>query len=205
MWLGCFDSKLSLRYYSSLERPFPYENRNKLLKEFSLYTTACLHPWLSNLLYSEAIIWEFCFYEHKKALKLHYTAFLVGLYTPNSHFSKHLWNVRVLTIHLQPHSPEFSSFTKEDMVLVIESAATSKSFLKFRLAPEARDRQNSVSNLHKTYVFLFKAVLTLLKAAIVMIQGIKVFTRDTCGRVLCRMSSFTYALCKSRSLPSCFI
>lgn len=44
----------------------------------------------------------------------------------------------------KPHSPEFSSFTKEDMVLVIESAATSKSFLKFRLAPEARDGQSTV-------------------------------------------------------------
>lgn len=32
-------------------------------------------------------------------------------------------------------SPEFSSFTREDMVLVIESAATSKSFLKFLLEP----------------------------------------------------------------------
>lgn len=57
----------------------------------------------------------------------------------------------MLTIHpLQPHSPEFSSFTKEDIVLVIESAATSKSFLKFRLAPETRDRQNSVNLLRKT-------------------------------------------------------
>lgn len=59
-------AKLSLRYYSSLERPFPYENRNKLLKEFSLYTTACLHTWLSIFLYSEAISWDFCFYKHKK-------------------------------------------------------------------------------------------------------------------------------------------
>lgn len=59
-------TKLSLRYYHSLERPFPYEKRNKLLKEFSLYTTACIHPRFSNLLYSEAIIWEFCFCKHKK-------------------------------------------------------------------------------------------------------------------------------------------
>lgn len=50
-----------------------------------------------------------------------------------------------------------------------------------------------------------KAVLTVPKAAIVIIQGKKVLTRDTCRTVLCRMASFTYAVCKSRSLPSCFI
>lgn len=32
-------------------------------------------------------------------------------------------------------TPEFSSFTREDMVLVMESAATSKSFLRFLLEP----------------------------------------------------------------------
>lgn len=32
-------------------------------------------------------------------------------------------------------TPELSSFTREDMVLVMESAATSKSFLKFLLEP----------------------------------------------------------------------
>lgn len=45
---------------------------------------------------------------------------------------------------LKCHSPEFSSFTREDMVLVIESAATSKSFLKFRLAPETEESHNIV-------------------------------------------------------------
>lgn len=37
-------------------------------------------------------------------------------------------------------------------MLVIESAATSKSFLKFRLAPEARDRQNTVLIFFMRYV-----------------------------------------------------
>lgn len=55
-----------------------------------------------------------------------------------------MWNVTVATTPpCKPHLPEFSSFTKEDIVLVIESAATSKSFLKFRLAPEARDGQST--------------------------------------------------------------
>lgn len=104
-----------------------------------------------------------------------------------------------------PHSPEFSSFTKEDMVLVIESAATSKSFLKFRLAPEARMDKAQVTIIHMTYVLQLKAVVTPLKAVIVIIQGIKVLVEDTCRRVLCRMGSFTYAVCKRRSLSSCFI
>jgi len=39
------------------------------------------------------------------------------------------------------------------MVLVIESAATSKSFLKFRLAPEVRDRQNTVLIFFTRHMF----------------------------------------------------
>lgn len=39
------------------------------------------------------------------------------------------------------NAPEFSSFTSEDIVLVMESAATSKSFLKFRLEPSIKRQQ----------------------------------------------------------------
>lgn len=38
------------------------------------------------------------------------------------------------------NAPEFSSFTREDMVLVMESAATSKSFLRFLLEPSMKKR-----------------------------------------------------------------
>lgn len=40
-----------------------------------------------------------------------------------------------------PNAPEFSSFTSEDIVLVMESAATSKSFLKFLLEPSIKRQQ----------------------------------------------------------------
>lgn len=35
-------------------------------------------------------------------------------------------------------SPEWSSFTRDDMVLVMESAATSRSLRRFLLVPEER-------------------------------------------------------------------
>lgn len=37
-------------------------------------------------------------------------------------------------------SPEWSSFTREDMVLVMESAATSKSLRRFLLVPEESEQ-----------------------------------------------------------------
>lgn len=39
--------------------------------------------------------------------------------------------------------PEWSSLTSDDMVLVMESAATSRSFLKFRLEPDAREEKRA--------------------------------------------------------------
>lgn len=36
------------------------------------------------------------------------------------------------------NTPEFSSFTREDMVLVMESAATSRSLLRFLLEPSVK-------------------------------------------------------------------
>lgn len=37
-------------------------------------------------------------------------------------------------------SPEWSSFTRDDMVLVMESAATSRSLRRFLLVPEGQGR-----------------------------------------------------------------
>lgn len=67
--------------------------------------------------------------------------------------------------------PEWSSLTREDTVLVMESAATRRSFLKFLLGPEKRKWDKKKNLTYSTRVHFWKSPETLFSLILTLRKG----------------------------------